>query len=94
MRVGSVIGGRHRLRHQGATGFAYGIGQRKQVVMSGFKCGWIGREPQNTPSARRRHSLGVCLAQVVTVRLGIRRERAENGGLVGIDISQRRDRRL
>ena len=51
------------------------------------------RQPQHLPPARRREALAVDLAQVVGMRLGVRRQRAEHGGLVGVDIGQRGDRR-
>src|SRR5207342_2946635 len=45
------------------------------------------------PPTGGRETLGVHLAQVVGVRLGVRRERTDDGRLVGVDIGERRDRR-
>ena len=44
------------------------------------------------PAARGAETLAVRLAEVVGVRLGVRRQRAQHGGLVGVHVGQRVDR--
>ena len=53
-----------------------------------------GRAPAAAPPSRAgAESRSPCdLAQVVGVRLGVGRERADDGGLVGVDVGQRGDR--
>ncbi len=53
----------------------------------------IDRQADNLPAARSGESLGVRVAQVIRVRLGIGGERPEHGDLVGIHISERRGSR-
>ena len=50
----------------------------------------VGVEPHDLPAARRGEPLACVLAQVVGVRLGVGRERADDGGGVGVDVGERR----
>ena len=49
----------------------------------------VGGEPQHLPAAGRGQALAVGVAQVVGVRLGVGRERADDRGLVGVDVGER-----
>ena len=49
-------------------------------------------EPEHLPAAGRREPLAVRVAEVVGVRLGVGRQRAEHRRLVGVDVGQRADR--
>lgn len=73
--------------------FAYGIGERFEVVAAGAGgCGGVG-EPDNFPAARCRQPLTVLGAEVIAVGLGVGGERAEDRSRVGIDVRQCRDGR-
>ncbi len=75
-----------------AGGLADRVGQREQVVVGRPLGLRVGRQPEHLPAAGGGESLGVGLAQVVGVRLGVRRERAQDGRLVGVHVRQRVDR--
>ena len=85
--TGRLRGGRHR-----AGGLADRVREGEQVVVGGASRREVGDQPQHLPAARRGQPLGVPVAQVVGVRLGVGRERAEHCRLVGVDIGERRDR--
>lgn len=70
---------------------AYGVGERFEVVVRRLTGIGVGRKPQDVPAPRRGQPLGVELAQVITVRLGVYRQRAENGRLIGVHVRQRGD---
>jgi hypothetical protein len=68
------------------------VGQRFQVI--GLRRRGLDREPDHVPAARRGQPVSVRRAQVVTVRLDVRCQRAENSGRVGVDVRERVDSRL
>lgn len=70
---------------------SYGVGKRLEVVVRRLHRLWVRRKPEYLPPARCGKSLGVELAQVVTVRLGVDGEWPEYRGLVGVHIRQRGD---
>jgi hypothetical protein len=72
-------------------GFPDSIGQREQVVALGLRVDGLTGQPDDLPAPGRGEPLGMLLAQVVGVRLGIGRQRAENGRLVGVHIGERAD---
>lgn len=72
-------------------GLAHGVRQRFEIVTAGpGRCRAV-REPDDLPPAWRGESLAVFGAQVVAVGLGMRGERAEDRGRIGIDVRQCRD---
>ena len=75
----------------GPAGLPDRVGQRQQVVVGGSARRQVGREAQDLPAARGGEPLAVLRAEVVGVRLGVRRQRAEHGGLVGVDVGEGRD---
>lgn len=83
-----------RLLHRPGLGrLAHGVRKRQQVIRRGAVVGRVSREPDHLPPARCGHPLAMAVAEVVAVRLGVCRQRAENRCLVGIDIGQGRHRR-
>jgi hypothetical protein len=68
------------------------IGEGEQVVGGGTRCRRIRGESHDLPTARCRESLAVQVAQVVGVRLGVRRKGTQYGDLVDVDIGQGVDR--
>lgn len=69
-------------------GLAYRIGQRQQVVMAGATGIRVGCESKDLPPPRSAQTLCVLVAQVVAVGLGKRRQRAEDGRLIGVDVGE------
>ncbi len=51
-------------------------------------------QPDDLPAQRRSQPCRVPGAQVVAVRFGVGRERAEHGGRLRVDVGERRNRRL
>lgn len=76
---------------RGPCRLAYGVRQGLQVVTARPGRGRAVREPDDLPAARRGQPLAVFRAQVIAVGLGIRGERAEDRGRIGIDVRQCRD---
>lgn len=74
-----------------ARGLPYGVRQGFQIVAAGAGRRRAVREPHDLPAARRGQPLAVFRAQVIAVGLGIRGERAEDRGRIGIDVRQCRD---
>lgn len=72
----------------GPGGLANGVGERLEVVVRRLRRLRVGSEPEHLPAPRGRESFGVEAAQVVAVRLGVDRERAENGRPVRVDVRQ------
>lgn len=70
---------------------ADGIRQGFEIVTAGPGRSRAVREPDDLPAAWRGQSLAVFGAQVIAVGLGIRGERAEDRGRIGIDVRQCRD---
>jgi len=77
----------------GTGRLAHRVGQSFEVVPGGLRGGRTVRQPDDFPAARSGQPLTVFGAQVVAVGLGIRGERAEDRGRVGIDVRQCRDSR-
>ncbi len=71
-------------------GLAYRIGQRQQVIVAGATGIRVGCESKDLPPPGSAQTLCVLVAQVVAVGLGKRRERTEDGRLVGVDVSEGR----
>ena len=86
--IGTWAAGRRRGRAASRTASA----RASRSSPLGPGDGGVGGQPQDLPAAGGGEPLAVQLAQVVGVRLGVRRERAEDGGLVGVDVGQRVDR--
>lgn len=76
------------------SGFSDGIGERFEVIAAGLECLRIGSDAHHLPAAWSGKPVGVHLAQVVTVRFGVGGKRADHSGGIGIDIRERRNRRL
>lgn len=84
--VGSAAGG--------PGGLSDGVGERLEVVDgAGERHREVRLMAHDLPAARSGGALGVGLAQVVAVRLGVGGERADDGRAVGIDVGERRDGR-
>ncbi len=76
-------GGRHAGR------LADRVGQRLEVVAGRQQRLGVRGEPQDLPAAGGGEPAAVLLAEVVAVRLGVRRQRAEDRRRVGVDVGQR-----
>lgn len=74
-----------------ARGLTHGVRQGFQIVAAGPGRRGPVREPDDLPATGRGESLTVFRAQVVAVGLGIRGERTEDRGRIGIDVRQCRD---
>ena len=76
----------------GQTHIAYRVGKSQQVIT-----GWlrllVDRQPDHLPPARCRESLGVLLAQVVSMWFRLAGQRAEDRCGVPVGIGQGRGRR-
>jgi hypothetical protein len=68
----------------------HGIGKVEEVVFGWGQAGRVWGEPNHFPASRCTELLGVQLAQVIGMWLGIGSQRTEYGGLVGVDIRKRR----
>lgn len=68
----------------GASRFPHGVGQRLEVVAAAGagNVRMLGLVTDDLPAQRGREALGVLEAEVVAVRLGLHRERADDGGPV------------
>src|SRR5690606_11566970 len=83
------------LAHAGAAGparLADRVGQRLEIV--GARRGAVGGQAHHLPPPGGGEPFGVFGTQVVTVRLGVRRQGAENCGRVGVNVREREDGRL
>ena len=60
-------------------GLPHGVRQRFEVVVGRCQRVRVRRKPDHLPAARRGEPLAVPGAQVVAVRLGVRRQRTEHG---------------
>src|SRR6266511_1781902 len=72
----------------------YRLGEGHQIVAARRWRYVVAVVAHQVPAARRGQAAGVLLAQVVRVRLGEGRERADHRRGVGVDIGQRGDSRL
>lgn len=82
------IGIDRRLRRR-TRRLTHGVGERLQVVTARLDRAPVDVEPHDLPTTRHGEAAGVLFAQVVGVRLGVGRERSDDGGRVGIDVSER-----
>jgi len=71
---------------------SHGVREGLEVVDTRNSTLSVDVQADDLPAARRGQAVRVALAEVVGVRLGVRRERSDHGRRVGIDISERRDR--
>jgi hypothetical protein len=80
-------GARLRLCRQ-RSGVPHSIGQGQQVIGARLLRGGGHGEPQDFPAPR--HGKGACVlfAQIVTMGLGVRGQRAKDCSGVGIDVRQ------
>jgi hypothetical protein len=88
-----ALGGRLRLWGEGG-GVADGIGKRQQVIGSWLLRSGRHGQAQHFPSAGHRQGIGVLLAEVVAVRLGVGGQRTQDGGGVRVHVRQGGYRRL
>jgi hypothetical protein len=70
---------------------ADGVGQGEEVVVRRLGLDVLAGQAHDLPAARGGQALRVDGAQVVGVRLGEGRERADHRGLVAVDVGERRD---
>jgi hypothetical protein len=75
----------------GSGRLAYGVGERFEIVTGRTERLWVRSESDDLPAAGCGEALGMRLTKVVAVRLGVRRKGTEHGGLVGVDVGERRD---
>src|SRR5580692_3093769 len=73
-------------------GLHHRVGERLQVI--GAVLSRIRRQPDHVPAARRGQPARVFLAQVIAVRLHVRRQRSEDCGGVAVHVGQRVYRRM
>ena len=78
------------VRGRPASRTASARASRSSVVGCGLRV--VGHEADDLPAAGGGEAGRVLGAQVVGVRLGVRRQRAEDGGPVGVDVGQGGDR--
>jgi len=79
-------------RDRGPGRLADGVGQGDQVVGGGRGWGEIAVVAHQVPASGGGEAAGVGFAQVVGVGLGERREGADDGGRVAVDVGQSGDR--
>ena len=77
----------------GPGGLADRVGERLEVVAVRTERVGVGASRSDLPAARGGQPLRVGHAQVVAVRLGVGRERAEDRRRVGVDVGERGDGR-
>jgi hypothetical protein len=65
-----------------------GIGKGEQVIRAGLLGSGRHGQPQDLPAPRDGQGAGVLLAQIVTMRLGVRGERTEDCRGVCVDVRQ------
>jgi hypothetical protein len=82
------LAGRPGWRIVGEADIAHRVSESQQIIGGRFRLALDG-EPDHFPTARRRECLRMLLAQVVTVRFSLARQRAENRCGVSIGIGQR-----
>ena len=75
----------------GPSRLTHRVGQREQVVRAGAGVHELAGQPDDVPASWRGQPLGVGRAQVVGVGFGVGGQRAQHGGLVGVDVGQGRD---
>jgi hypothetical protein len=68
------------------------LARARRSSLEGPCASWSWASRSTSQPRGGAHALAVHLAQVVRVRLGVRRERAEDSGHVGVDVGQGRDR--
>jgi len=91
-RAGAAGAARNRLNRRSRR-LPDCVRERLKIIRG--RAGWLSDlEPHDLPAEWRRQSGRVPGTQVVAVRFGVRRERAEHGGGLCIDVSERRNRRL
>ncbi len=78
---------------RGSSGLAHSLRESLEVIGGRQQRVGVRGEAQDFPSSGRRQAFAVCLAQVVAMRLGERRERAEHCRRVCVDVGQGGDRR-
>ncbi len=76
----------------GPSGLADRVGQSHQVVLAWRLRSRSPGESDDLPAARGTKAIGVRLAQVIGMRLDVRRQRAEHRGGVGVVVGQGRNR--
>lgn len=67
------------------------LGEGDQIVRGRRRRAELALMPDQLPAPGRRQGAGMSLAEVIRVRLGKRRKRADNRGRVGVDVGQRGD---
>jgi hypothetical protein len=77
-----------------AAGLAHGLGEGRQVVAGVLRRCELALEPHHLPSPGGGEAVGVPVAQVVGVRLGLRGQRAHDGRGIGIDVGESGHREL
>src|SRR5512138_3935248 len=85
-----LVGAGRRGRRAG--GLAHGVGQGDQVVGGGGRRREIAVVAHELPASGGGEAAGMRLAQVVRVRLGERRQGADDGGRIAVDVGQCGDR--
>lgn len=83
-----------RLAVARTRGLPHGIGEGLEIVCRPAEQDReIRLVTHDLPAARRGEPVGVPLAQVVAVRLGVGGERPDDGGPIGVDVGERRNGR-
>src|SRR5690349_15384714 len=86
--------GRRLHRAVGPAGLPDGLGERGEVVAAVLRRRELPLEADDLPAARRGEAVGVLVAEVVRVRLGLGGQRSDDGRRVGVDVGERGDRVL
>jgi hypothetical protein len=68
--------------------FPHRVGQGDQIIGGGRRRGEITVMPHEFPASGGGEAAGVRLAEVVRVGLGERREGADDGGRIAVDVGQ------
>lgn len=78
----------------GTGGFADGFGEGDKIVGGGGGGDEFTFVAYQIPASGGGEAGGVVLAEIVRVGFGVRGERADDGGGVGVDVGQGGDRRV
>ena len=93
-RVGRAMPLRRRRLRRERCGFPDGIGQCQEVIWPGLVGCGRHRQPEDFPAAGNCQRPGMLLAQIVTMRLGIRSQGAQDCSGVCVYVRQCSHRRL
>jgi hypothetical protein len=86
--MGAAFAGRWLGLDRQGSGIADRIGQGQEVIRSRLLRSGGHGQAQNLPAPRDREGIGVLLAQIVTVGLGVGGQRPKDRGGIRVDVRQ------